>query len=842
LQFGVDGFRVEGRARRDAMRTSGLSVFAVFVATLVFPFGATALITVGALDTSYTAVEIELVGDLAYVAAASAGLRIIDISNPAAPVEVGAFDFPGGGNEAFDVAVEGGLAYVAAFFSGLRIFDVSNPAAPVEVGSLNFPDFVRGVAVADDLAYVAERFSLHIIDVSNPAAPVEVGAIGVFDAKKVEVVGGLAYVLASASLRIIDVSNPAAPVEVGTAGLGAGGNAFELVGDLAYTVDTFGLKIIDVSNPAAPVRVGALRGKANDVVLVGDLAYVSDNFSGLRVIDVSNPAAPVALGGTLSTPGQTVAVAGGGGLAYVGTSRGLVVMDVTNPAAPVQLSVVDSPGEDYWRAVEVVGELAYVAAPNIRIFDVTNPAAPVEIGDLGIGIDFGVEFDVVGGFAYVGTFRLVEDVCDVCRLHIIDASNPAAPVEVGALDIPGLAPAPPGWTRNRPYGGRFGVEVVGDLAYVAAFHLGLRIIDVTNPAAPVELGALDTFEARAVAVVGDLAYLADGRAGLRIIDVTNPTAPVEVGALDTAEDARRVAVVGDLAYVADEGFGLRIIDVSNPAAPVEVSALSAGRTLDVEVVDGFAYLASGAVVVIDVSNPAALVEVGRFNLGGTTQDVEVVDGLTYVVVFRTGFRIIDFGPEYVGNIQIEIDIKPGSDPNSINPTIEGDFPVAIVGSDSFDVVDVDVSTLAFGPSDAPFDHSHGPHFEDLDGSGFTDLMSHFRIEETGIAFGDMMACLSGETLDGEPFVGCDALRTVPDMDGDNLLDVEEEAIGTHPLRSDTDGDGFDDGEEVLVMGTDPLDPLDPTPVPEPTSWLMLVAGTALLGVLYRRRVRGMRFG
>jgi hypothetical protein len=161
-----------------------------------------------------------------------------------------------------------------------------------------------------------------------------------------------------------------------------------------------------------------------------------------------------------------------------------------------------------------------------------------------------------------------------------------------------------------------------------------------------------------------------------------------------------------------------------------------------------------------------------------------------------------------------IDIKPDSDPNSINPSLEGDLPVALLGWDGFDVNEVDVTTLAFGPGGAPFDHSRGPHFEDLNGDGFTDLMAHYRIEEAGIAFGDMEACLRGERLDGSPFGGCDSVRTVPDMDGDKLLDVQEATIGTDALNPDTDGDGFEDGHEVFVMGTDPLNARDPKPVRE----------------------------
>lgn len=77
-----------------------------------------------------------------------------------------------------------------------------------------------------------------------------------------------------------------------------------------------------------------------------------------------------------------------------------------------------------------------------------------------------------------------------------------------------------------------GLTIVGDIVYLADFREGLRVIDVSDPENPEELGFCDTpGRAYEVDVWGEFAYVADGTAGVRKIDVTNPEDPRKKNAM-----------------------------------------------------------------------------------------------------------------------------------------------------------------------------------------------------------------------------------------------------------------------------------------------------------------------
>ena len=131
-------------------------------------------------------------------------------------------------------------------------------------------------------------------------------------------------------------------------------------------------------------------------------------------------------------------------------------------------------------------------------------------------------------------------------------------------------------------------------------------------------------------------------------------------------------------------------------------------------------------------------------------------------------------------VPVDIDIKPWSWPNSINPKSNGVVPVAILGSDTFDVDTVDVSTVMFGPDelypnvaapahditdpDVYADHHVYPDAEEpywtANMDSWTDLVFHFHQKDCGFEMTDEYGYLTGQLLNGQWFMGRDYVRVL----------------------------------------------------------------------------------
>jgi hypothetical protein len=105
---------------------------------------------------------------------------------------------------------------------------------------------------------------------------------------------------------------------------------------------------------------------------------------------------------------------------------------------------------------------------------------------------------------------------------------------------------------------------------------------------------------------------------------------------------------------------------------------------------------------------------------------------------------------------VDIDIKPGMHPNSINLDCHGVIPVAILTDESFDASTVDPPTVIFA-------EAQPKHWalEDVDQDGDVDLVLHFKCQELALALEDEVACLDGYTYGGTNIWSCDSVSVVP---------------------------------------------------------------------------------
>jgi hypothetical protein len=561
-------------------------------------------------------------GNYAYVTTNETGLRILDISNPLAPDEVGYFLT---GSQAYSVTVVGNLAYLVDLEHGLYILDISNPANPIQLANTGSGNQeCCDVAIYRHYAYMSDYGVIRIIDVSDPSNPVVLGSIPT----NYGLNGGLAilgqYLYAANYGRgffIFDLTNPTHPVQISNLYPTGSGHEVAVSGNYAYYTHWFGMCCIDISNPMNPQEIGVFptTDPAKDVTVAGNYAYLANEMNGLMVLNVSDPSHPLEVS-SLDTPGLTRGVALLNNLLYVADSQGLIAVDVTSPSEPAIAGYFVN-----WdlRHIAVSGNYTYVSdycdfESCIRVFDTANPAQPTEVSHYST--------PSLARSILISENRLYVADQD-SGLYILDISNPLQLVEIGSYPVPGH-------TSD--------VAVSGNLAYLTCndYEQGygyLRILNVSDPAHPVEIGnyQYEVYGTGQVEVSGNYAYLTLSDyfdSYLTVLDVSDPTHPTQVvDPINTPISG--MSISGNYLYIV-ANYTLMIYDVSNPLAPSIVGSYNSTNYLaqDIQVVGDYAFVAwySSGLIVVDISNPTAPTLVGSYDTPEYTYAVSVSGGNVYV--------------------------------------------------------------------------------------------------------------------------------------------------------------------------------------------------------------------
>jgi len=114
-------------------------------------------------------------------------------------------------------------------------------------------------------------------------------------------------------------------------------------------------------------------------------------------------------------------------------------------------------------------------------------------------------------------------------------------------------------------------------------------------------------------------------------------------------------------------------------------------------------------------------------------------------------------------VPVTIDIKPGSDPNSINRGSAGVIPVAIMSTAVFDATQIDPATVALAGSAIKLVGKTGrylSHVEDVNGDGLLDFVCQVSTNQAVLEMGQTSAELLATTYAGVQVRGLDSVNIV----------------------------------------------------------------------------------
>jgi hypothetical protein len=203
---------------------------------------------------------------------------------------------------------------------------------------------------------------------------------------------------------------------------------------------------------------------------------------------------------------------------------------------------------------------------------------------------------------------------------VLNLSNPASPAVEGSTTLVNET---------------FGLYVSNNIAYVTARTSGLRVVDVSTPSSPSEIGHYDTNgQSYDVCLVSSTtAVVADGTRDLKFFDITNPAAPESIATMSTPGIPKGLWYEGYL-FVGDGPAGVGVVDVSNPAQPESLVWINTdGQPYHCERHGNVLFICDGpeGLRLYNIANISSPVEIGYLNSYGNANDIAMISPNVYVM-------------------------------------------------------------------------------------------------------------------------------------------------------------------------------------------------------------------
>ena len=415
---------------------------------------------VSTLDTHGAPGAIELSNGYAYLSCGGGGLKIVDIQPPEEAHLCS--EFMTTGYSAMDIHLVGDDAYVSVY-DGIRIYDISSPESLVLKKTVNTSTLynVSSFDINGNFGYVtAGSDYLQLIDISNPdSAHLEKSYGCSVDLTDVAVQSGYAYCAGWQGLSVFDVSAPESTILSKVVTMNGLERSIFLSKGYAYMAGSAGLTVLDIQPLESACVQSWFVTSINDVFVLNNIAYFASihspaGFDGLKAYDI-NDLDMIYLLKDVLTPSPPRSVSVSSGYAYMAASPpgGLMAIDIDPlPSANIAQTVDIANGDSY--TVRVSGGYAYLAdgSNGLQIIDI-EPLSAAHIVSTVDTPGYAMDVYTSSGYAYIAD-------CNK-GLQIIDIEPPNTAAIVNSVPTPHIAQ---------------GVRVAGNYAYVADNYGGLRII------------------------------------------------------------------------------------------------------------------------------------------------------------------------------------------------------------------------------------------------------------------------------------------------------------------------------------------------------------------------------